>query len=65
MSMISKHIIHAFLFSIGEQNNEMLSCEQGFIWDDDFQLISVCAVSASCLAPLSRCVSVIAYSTGW
>lgn len=62
--MISKHISHAFLFSMGEQNNEMLSCEQGFIWEDDFQLISVSAVSASCLTPLSRHVSVITYSTG-
>lgn len=56
MPMISEYISHAFLFSMGERNNERLSCEQGFFWEDDFQLISACAVSASHLTLLSCCV---------
>ena len=54
--MISEYISHAFLFSMGEQNNERLSCAKGFVWEDDFQFISARAVSSFRLTPLSCCV---------
>lgn len=46
--MISKYTSHAFLFSMGEQNNERLSCEQGLFWEEEFQFLSTRAISASC-----------------
>jgi len=53
MPVISECISHGFPFSMGEQNNERLSCEQGFIWKTDFQLISALTASASSFTLLS------------
>lgn len=57
MPMISKYIRHVFPFSVGDQNNEGLFCKLGFVWEDDFQLISTGSVSTFRLTLPSCCAT--------